>query len=321
MGTSDKNRFRTDLWKADSALSVDFYNDWFMSSAPETYKAARTGVLNKVLCAIRNLDFLKDINCQSILNHPEYISVLRACTAPPLAIDRLAGLSKTSRNVITNLDKGRLPKRMTESELRHAISSMKAVISKLLDTDIFPWLEENIRPTSQMVNRSASIVADRITGTLADPVIRNSQEIRQLAAIDDYLISRGYRQIKSADLQSLCTMPVKTFAHHINVPVEIGTGNRINMPIDVVIKPENSKNKLPLFVECKSAGDFANTSKRRKEEAIKVSQLRHTYGKDSVIFILFLCGYFDSSYLGYEASENIDWVWEHRISDFSQFGI
>ena len=32
-------------------------------------------------------------------------------------------------------------------------------------------------------------------------------------------------------------------------------------------------------------------------------------------------GYFDSGYLGYEAAEGIDWVWEHRIDDFSEFGL
>jgi len=31
-------------------------------------------------------------------------------------------------------------------------------------------------------------------------------------------------------------------------------------------------------------------------------------------------GYFDSGYLGYEAAEGIDWVWEHRIDDLELFG-
>ena len=52
----------------------------------------------------------------------------------------------------------------------------------------------------------------------------------------------------------------------------------------------------------------------------KVSQLRLTYGED-IQFILFLCGYFDSGYLGYEAAEGIDWVWEHRIDDLKEFGL
>jgi hypothetical protein len=74
------------------------------------------------------------------------------------------------------------------------------------------------------------------------------------------------------------------------------------------------------LVEAKSAGDFTNTNKRRKEEAIKVAQLRTTYG-NTIRFVLFLCGYFDSGYLGYEAAEGIDWVWEHRIDDLEELGV
>lgn len=76
---------------------------------------------------------------------------------------------------------------------------------------------------------------------------------------------------------------------------------------------------LPLMIEAKSAGDFTNVNKRRKEEAQKMTQLRNTYG--NVVFILFLCGYFDSGYLGYEAAEGIDWIWEHRISDMEALGL
>jgi type II restriction enzyme len=67
-------------------------------------------------------------------------------------------------------------------------------------------------------------------------------------------------------------------------------------------------------------GDFTNTNKRRKEEATKIHQLLATFGRD-VRFLLFLCGYFDAGYLGYEAAEGIDWVWEHRITDLDQLGI
>ena len=77
---------------------------------------------------------------------------------------------------------------------------------------------------------------------------------------------------------------------------------------------------LPLLLEAKSAGDFTNTNKRRKEEAMKMALLRANYG-ESVQFNLFLCGYFDSGYLGYEAAEGIDWVWEHRIDDLALFGL
>ena len=56
---------------------------------------------------------------------------------------------------------------------------------------------------------------------------------------------------------------------------------------------------------------------KRKEAAAKVNQLRSTYG-EAVQFVLFRCGYSDSDYLGYEAAECIDWIWEHRIDEFEE---
>lgn len=108
----------------------------------------------------------------------------------------------------------------------------------------------------------------------------------------------------------------------MNVPVEMDSGaRRVNMPVDAAIMPTDAaSDALPVLLEAKSAGDFTNTNKRRKEEATKMSLLRATYG-DQVRFALFLCGYFDSGYPGYEAAEGIDWVWEHRIDDLEQFAL
>jgi len=105
--------------------------------------------------------------------------------------------------------------------------------------------------------------------------------------------------------------------------MNLGVGKivKVNIPVDVVIQPNNpGKHRLPILIEAKSAGDFTNTNKRRKEEATKVHQLQATYG-EGVRFILFLCGYFGSDYLGYEAAEGIDWVWEHRINDLAKLGL
>ncbi len=113
------------------------------------------------------------------------------------------------------------------------------------------------------------------------------------------------------------------FAFHLNVNVKVATGSdsRVNIPVDVAIQPLSAaQGDVPIFLEAKSAGDFANVNKRRKEEAQKISQLKLTYGND-VRFLLFLCGYFDSGYLGYEAAEGIDWIWEHRISDMEHMGL
>ena len=117
-------------------------------------------------------------------------------------------------------------------------------------------------------------------------------------------------------------MPSGTFSFRMNVPVKLEGGLKtVNIPVDSVIMPKiSTAGQMPVLFEAKSAGDFTNPNKRRKEEAAKMAQLRANYGHE-INFNLFLCGYFDSGYLGYEAAEGIDWVWEHRIDDLAEFGI
>lgn len=195
------------------------------------------------------------------------------------------------------------------------------IIERMADPDIFVWIGRDAPATEPEIHRAATIVADRLCGSVANPIIRNAQEQRQLAYIGKWLEARGYRKIPDghADFR---TMPAGTYSFRMNVPVGGDNGsNTVNIPVDAVIMRRTAKpGEFPLLVEAKSAGDFTNTNKRRKEEAQKVNQLRHTYG-GNIEFILFLCGYFDSGYLGYEAAEGIDWVWEHRIDDLQDFGL
>ena len=141
-----------------------------------------------------------------------------------------------------------------------------------------------------------------------------------MAAIKAWLEARGYVHVLPGEGTRFNAMPPGSFSFRMNVPVKLEGGIKtINIPIDAAIMPKNAKiGSLPIFLEAKSAGDFTNTNKRRKEEAVKMAQLRNNYGK-RVRFNLFLCGYFDSGYLGYEAAEGIDWVWEHRIDDLVLF--
>lgn len=169
--------------------------------------------------------------------------------------------------------------------------------------------------------RAASIVADRLCGAYADPIVRNAQERRQLAAIKAWLDNRGYFQASVGKVVRFREMQSGTYAFRVNVPVGHEGAKRVNIPIDATIMPLSAaEGDFPVLIEAKSAGDFTNTNKRRKEEAQKMSQLRATYGQ-GISLNLFLCGYFDGGYLGYEALEGIDWVWEHRIDDLAKLGL
>lgn len=310
-------------WKNDIAQSVDMYNDWFMKFAPDAFRNTRVNTTKHVEQTLRATQNLTSIRPEILRKHPEILPTLRMSTCPPIAVDRLIGLAGVSSTLVKSmeLDK-RIPPRMATTSVEAQLKKICEIIQKMVDPDVFVWIERNdTKATETEIHRAATIVADRLCGALANPIIRNAQEKRQLNAIKTWLEARGYKQISGNEIK-FNSMPPGTFSFRMNVPVKLeGETKTINIPIDVVIKPHNSApNELPIFFEAKSAGDFTNTNKRRKEEAMKMAQLRSNYDPN-VRFNLFLCGYFDSGYLGYEAAEGIDWVWEHRIDDLAQFGI
>ncbi len=317
------NSDKPDRWKTDSALSVDYYNEWFIQFAPKAYRDTRLETTKQVEMALEQTSYLANITPTVLRQNPTVLPMLRMSTAPPIARDRLIGLAKVSAGLIKSMEITRqLPVRINSFILDAELQKIAIIITQLADRDIFPWLESGRIPSETEIFRAATIVADRLCGAVADPIIRNAQERRQLAAIGQWLEQRGYSHNRSVQGVKLEGMQPGTFSFRLNVPIKLeGDLLKINLPIDTAIMPLTSKvGDLPLLIEAKSAGDFTNTNKRRKEEALKITQLRRTYG-ETVRFVLFLCGYFDSGYLGYEAAEGIDWVWEHRIDDLAQFGI
>lgn len=317
------NRDKPDRWKRDIAQSVDMYNDWFMEFAPEAYRATRVQTTEGVEATLQSTNNLTNVGVEILRAKPSVLPSLRMSTCPPLAVDRLIGLAGVSGNLVRVMERhNRLPPRMPRGEIDRDLEKIGKIIEKMADPDVFVWLDRGNDPSEQEVYRAATIVADRLCGAVANPIIRNAQEKRQLVAIGNWLTALGYENRPAGKGMKYDKMQPGTYSYRLNVPVEQdGTNRTINIPVDAVVMPRAAKaGELPLLIEAKSAGDFTNVNKRRKEEAAKMSQLRRTHG-DDVRYILFLCGYFDSGYLGYEAAEGIDWVWEHRINDLGEFGL
>jgi hypothetical protein len=307
-------------WKRDIALSVDLYNEWFLDFAPSTYREERVRATENVEAMLERTGYLRRLTFDQLREHPSILFGLRMCTAPPIARDRLVGLARVSRALVDTMEKDdSLPPQMNKRALENAVQQMIAMITRLIDVDIFTWLAENRDPTQQEAYRAATIVADRLCGANANPIIRNAQERRQLNRIKVWLEARHCKDVTGK--VRIEDMQAGTFAFRLNVPGLKEDNNTVNIPVDAVVMPRKIKaGQLPVMIEAKSAGDFANTNKRRKEEATKIGQLRRMHG-DTVQYVLFLCGYFDSGYLGYEAAEGIDWVWEHRMSDLKELGL
>ncbi|WP_368427832.1 XamI family restriction endonuclease [Sulfuricaulis sp.] len=313
------NADKPHLWKTDIAASVDQFNQWFMRFAPVAFRSTRVKTIGHVKAALITTRNLRSIDTATLKGNPSVLPTLRMCTAPPLAVDRLIGLADASKNLVGRMEGGKLPTKLSAVELDAELTKLCRIISKLLDRDIFPWLEAAKDPTEHERDRASTIVADRLCSAVANPIVRNAQEQRQLKLIGDWLDARGYRKQGHPSGKPLIKMETGTYTFRMNLPV--GKALKVNIPVDVVIQPKKlRKDRLPILIEAKSAGDFTNTNKRRKEEATKIHQLQTAYGK-TVPFVLFLCGYFGSDYLGYEAAEGIDWVWEHRIDDLVKLGL
>jgi hypothetical protein len=317
------NADKTHQWKADTRASVDQFNQWFMTYAPKAYRDTRAKTVEHVENGLLMTDDLTTITPDVVKKAPAILPALRMSTCPPLARDRLIGLADSSKNLVGTLEEGKLPPQLSPALLDEHLSRITGIITRMLDVDIFPWLAEKRRPTEEERYRSSTIVADRLCGAVAEPIVRNAQEKRQLALIEKYLTARGYKLKPHPSGQALDHMEPGTFTFRLNVKVRNSQtdGKTVNIPVDAVIQPRNATlPHLPVLIEAKSAGDFTNVNKRRKEEAVKMAQLKAAYGEE-VVFVLFLCGYFDAAYLGYEAAEGIDWIWEHRMEDLDQLGL
>lgn len=94
------NRNRPELWKEDTAASVAMYNRWFMEAAPQAYRDARAGSIESIKNAFEWSRNMTAISPELIRINPQVVSALRMSTAPPLAVDRLVGLSGVPKSFV-----------------------------------------------------------------------------------------------------------------------------------------------------------------------------------------------------------------------------
>ena len=267
------NANKPHLWKADIAASVDQFNRWFMRFAPEAFRSTRVETTEHVKAALVATNELRTLNPATLKANPGALPTLRMCTAPPLAVDRLVGLADASKNLVGRMEKGKLPTKMRDVDLNKQLKQLCRILSLLLDRDIFPWLDSRKDPTDHERDRAATIVADRLCSAVANPIVRNAQEQRQLAMIGDYLDKRGYRKQRHPAGNPLTEMEPATYSFRMNLAV--GKTVKVNIPVDVVIQPKRPrKDRLPILIEVKSAGDFTNTNKRRRAVPLRLLRQR-----------------------------------------------
>jgi hypothetical protein len=302
-------------WGGDIERSVAEYNVWYLREAPIMWVEARHRAIAEAAEAMQKLDDFRAVSVEALMASPGILSIIRMAFSPKMARERFVQFVGVKKSLVERMElEGALPKRAKDVEA--SLQRICDFAIPLCDPELFPWLAEGRAPTQRERKDALLVLGDRRAGAIYDPDVRNAQEARQKALMREFLESCGLTESLLAPFE----MPPGTFKFGRNVPIAQGNGRTRNLPVDCVVAP--AKKGMPLAcVEMKSAGDFTNVNKRRKEEAEKHAALNRAYG-DKAIFLLQLFGYFDFNYLSFEASAGIDWAWDHRLTDLAPyFGI
>src|SRR6266853_767773 len=236
------NADKPHLWKADTRASVDQFNQWFMKFAPRAYRDTREETIGRVEQGLALTKDLTTITPDVIKANPGILPTLRMSTCPPLARDRFIGLADSSKNLVGFLEEGTLPPHLGADVLDAHLHEIAAILSQMLDVDIFPWIVEMRKAAKEERYRSSTIVADRLCGAVAEPIVRNAQEKRQLALIEKYLTKRGYKRKAHPAASPLDQMEPGTFCFRLNVLVKPSKAEAktVKIPIDAVIQPKKA---------------------------------------------------------------------------------
>lgn len=233
------NADKTQIWKVDVEKSIDFYNDWFLRFAPETYRTQRMKTTKGVTKALTHTGFLRTVTPKALAANPEVLPILRMVCAPPIARDRLIGLAHVSKNLVISMEgtpnqSPRIPPRMNKEERDEQLTRICEIIEELADQDLFGWLETEKKPSKGHLARAATVVADRLCGATASPIIRNAQERRQLESIKQWPESRGYQYVSPSKVRNALQLQPGTFTFRRNtamIPNRSQKFSRFRIPL------------------------------------------------------------------------------------------
>ena len=313
------NADKPHLWKTDIAASVDQFNQWFMRFAPEAFRSTHIETIEHVKATLLATRDLRNIDAATLKDNPSVLSMLRMCTAPPLAVDRLIGLAGVSKNLVGRMEDGKLPTKMNAAELGAELTKLCSILSRLLDRDIFPWLDAAKDPTDHERNRASTIVAGRSCSDVAKDSASSERKMQQLSVLSMYLDSRGYREILTPGKCYYTPSEPGTYTFFATIPAAMG--KYAFLPVDALIQPKVQRaDGRPVLVQCESYGSFPQARRHCGVHRETWRGLQMTYG-DDVPFALMLCGHFGGGYLGTLAADGMDWVWQHRLADLVRLGV
>lgn len=296
-------------WGPDIEASTAAYDDWYPEAAKQILVPTKAEAVQLANATFQHTNNLRTLSVGDLLAQPRASAILRQALIPTLARDRLVNLSGVSKTLIEGMERhGRVP--TTDAGIK-GVEELVAFFQKRFDPDLLPWLDAGRDPSDAELTRALTLLADRHGQACFNALFRNEQERRQKQLLREFLVACGLTEV-GIEVAAMALEPGTFSMGRKLIGIE-DDGTERDLPTDCVIRP--LKPELPLIAqELKSAGDFANVNKRRKEEAAKNHVLRNAHG-DSVVMLLQLFDYFGEVYLRAERAAGLDWVWDHRLED------
>lgn len=310
MAPEKVNADKPHLWKADVAASVDQFNQWFMQFAPRAFRSTRIKTTEHVKAALRATRDLRGLDCATLRANPSALPTLRMCTAPPLAVDRLVGLSGAGKSLIGGMEAGRLAPRMKPELLDESLNKDCVVLNQLLDRDIFPWLDAEKAPTDQERERASTIVADRLCSAVAKDAVLSARRRHQRSVVAVVLDSLGYREAATMPDADASNHAPGAYAFDISVPLALGAEAMLRVDVCVLGRAQHGDGGR-MFLDIGSARSSSEARADVRRAVKKHRAIELTYG-DAAGHVLMLGGAYDAGCLGVLAAGGVDWVWQHR---------
>ena len=298
-------------WIADIGQSVKEYDAWYPAAARKILEQTRSEAAALTLEVMTKTNQFRTITAEVLRELPQSSYILRQALLPPLARDRLVTMSGANKSLVQNMERnGKLGKET--DGLGAQLTNLADYFTKNLDPSLFSWVSAGGSPVQADIDRVLIILGDRHALACFNTLFRNEQERRQKELLRGHLTDRDFKELTSKD-GDVMKMPPGSFSMGRNLEGKQDDGTVRRLPTDCVVAPLDSS--LPtIALEMKSAGDWANVNKRRKEEADKHHVLKNRHGS-KITMVLQLFGYFNETYLVTERSAGIDWAWDHRLED------
>src|SRR6059036_1538124 len=126
------NRDKPDRWKDDIRKSVDLFNDWFLHFAQSAFRAERLKATKWVEDTLEWTRNLRDLSPAVLKQHPGILPTLRMTCCPPIARDRLIGLSGAGDSLVNRMEKEqKVGARLADGDLNVQLAKIGAIIQRL----------------------------------------------------------------------------------------------------------------------------------------------------------------------------------------------